>query len=308
MWGVVIVIVAVFFGAAVVVIANASVDSGGPQTATATPGAFVHPSRVDPERLFLAGSGSNLPLTRALVDAFTRGERTSGRMIVFESIGSSGGVRAAHDGVVDLGLISRPLKPSERELGLQVLPYARVAVVVAANPSAPPEGFTQAGLIDIYRGTRTTWSDGSPIVVLQREPGDSSHAVFGRVLPGFAEADAQAYSDGRWRIVYHDRAMQEALFITDGALGLFDYGAVQTQHLPLRVLSIDGVEPSVQTVENGSYPYSKDLSFVYTGSFPAGSLPRAFLDFVHSPAGQAIIREGGYLPQAAEGSGEEASS
>ncbi|MGB1015637.1 MAG: substrate-binding domain-containing protein, partial [Nannocystaceae bacterium] len=293
MWGIVVVIVAVFFGAAVVVIASASADGGGPEMASATPGAFVDPPRADPERLFIAGSGSNLPLTRALVDAFTQASQASGRMIVFESIGSRGGVRAASEGVVDLGLISRPLKPSERKLGLKVVPYARVAVVVAANPSAPRDGFTKGGLIDIYQGVQTTWSDGSPIVVLQREPGDSSHAVFGEVLPGFAEANAQAYRTSRWRVVYHDRAMQEALFITDGALGLFDFGAVQTLHLPLRVLSIDDVTPSVQSVEDGSYPYFKDLSFVYTGKFTADSLPQKFLEFVQSPAGQALIREGG---------------
>src|SRR4051812_8497016 len=83
------------------------------------------------DSLGLAGSGSNLPLTYLLVEAF-RARNPQSKVIVHESIGSSGGVRAVRDGAVGVGLISRPLTAEEEGYGLTVTPYARVAVVVAA--------------------------------------------------------------------------------------------------------------------------------------------------------------------------------
>ncbi len=296
LWAAVVVVVGAFFGAATFAIVNAAGDGVGPDpTIRGNTGAFVEP-RGNEERLFLAGSGSNLPLTRALVDAFVAGHPERAKVVVFESIGSSGGVRAARDQAVEIGLISRSLREREQPYGLQVVPYARVAVVVAANPSVSDTNLTRDELVEIYSGRRTTWSDGAAISVLQREQGDSSHAAFARVFPAFARADAEAYAAGRFRVVYHDRAMQNALFVTEGGVGLFDFGAVQTQGLALRLMDIDGVRPSVVSIEDGSYPFYKDLSFVYTSESGKRPLVQAFLAFVASDGGQQVIRDGGYMP------------
>ncbi len=296
LWVVVLAILAVSFGVAAVAIVNAT-SEGKPRPRVVTVGgAFVEVPQESTERMFLAGSGSNLPLTRALVDAFARRRGAVGKFVVFESIGSTGGVRAARDRAVDLGLISRSLREHEREYGLQVVPYARVAVVVATHPGVDQAGITRAQLVAMYRGEQVTWDDGSELVVLQRERGDSSHEVFGRRIPEFASADRAARDQRRFRIIYHDRAMQEALTVTTGALGLFDDGAIQSQNLPLRVLSIDGVAASVETVEDGSYPFVKQLSFVYTKESGGAPVVREFLRFVASDAGQAIVRAGGYVP------------
>ncbi len=254
-------------------------------------------------RVRIAGSGSNLSLTRRLVDAYlARGpvgpDGRAAQLVVFESIGSTGGVKATVDGAIELGLISRPLRAREQGLGLRTLPYARVAVVAAANRTVPDRSLTAAELIEIYGGERRSWSDGSRIVVLQREQGDSSHEAFGQLLPAFKAANELAYQRGLWRVVYRDRAMQEALMSTPGAIGLFDLGAVTSERLTsaLELLEIDSVAPSADTVASGRYPYYKDLAFVSLGE-PRG-LAAGFLEFVASPEGQVIIRANGYAPLA----------
>lgn len=125
--------------------------------------------------LVLAGSGSNLPLTRALALAFVDRDRGA-KIVVAESIGSAGGVRAAHEGSIDVGLVSRPLSEQESKLDLAVTPYARVPVVVAANSTAPDACVASGNLAGMWSGQGETarWSDGSPVIVLQRERGDSS--------------------------------------------------------------------------------------------------------------------------------------
>src|ERR1700704_6586574 len=63
--------------------------------------------------LIFAGSGTNLPITRLLVEAF-RQHHPENSIEVPASLGSTGGIRAVADGVIALGLISRPLKSQEQ--------------------------------------------------------------------------------------------------------------------------------------------------------------------------------------------------
>jgi phosphate transport system substrate-binding protein len=244
--------------------------------------------------LRLAGSGSNLPLTRELAEAF-EATRPWQRVRVHESMGSSGGVRATLDRAIDVGLISRPLKSSESERGLQALGYARVAVVFAGNPSVPVRGLTGDMVLDLYSGEMGFWADGSPAVVLQREPGDSSHLAAHAVIPGFEAIDQQAWAERRFRVLFNDRAMQDALLATPGAIGLFDSGLATIQDLPLAVLEFEGKRPREEAVRTGSYPLFKDLAFVIPADQP-DPLALEFIAFVYSADGQRIIRSSGYVP------------
>lgn len=250
---------------------------------TARPAEVVH----------LAGSGSNLPLTRALAEAF-ESSHEGRHVVVFDSIGSTGGIHAAYDDVVDFGLVSRPLRDSEVALNLVVAPYARVPVVVAVNLGVPDDSISLPELLDIYAGRRPTWSDGTPIVVIQREPGDSGHQAVQDVLPEFATINAAAYREARWRVVDSDQAMQEALSITAGAVGIFDLGAIVLQRLPVKPLRIDDIEPSEASVQSRRYPFSKDLALVSVEP-PVGA-PAEFLRFIDGEHGRRLMRASGYIP------------
>ena len=246
-----------------------------------------------PEVVHLAGSGSNIPLTRALAEAFEVA-RPDLHVVVFASIGSTGGVQAAYDDVIDLGLVSRPLRDSEAALGLHVVPYARVPVVVAVNLGVPDDSLEPADLVEIYAGRRSVWSDGTPIVVLQRERGDSSHQSVADAVPGFEAVNEAAYREQRWRVVDSDQAMQEALSITAGAIGVFDLGAIVLQRLPVKPMLIDGIAASEASVQSRRYPFSKDLAFVSVDQ-PAGAVAD-FLGFVDGEQGRRLMRASGYIP------------
>jgi phosphate transport system substrate-binding protein len=244
--------------------------------------------------LRLAGSGSNLPLTRELANAFVA-RRPWLRVRVHESIGSGGGIKATLDRAIELGLISRPLSEDEAAKGLVSIPYARVAVVLAANPSVPVRGVDREDLLDIYAGRLDYWTDGSPVVLLKREPGDSSHLAVYDAVPEFEAVDAEAWTSDRGRRLFNDRAMQEALISTPGAVGLFDQGLAVIQDLPIIVLEFEGHRPNEDAVRSGSYPIYKDLAFAIPEDEP-DPLAREFIAFVFSPDGQRIIRESGYVP------------
>lgn len=260
----------------------------------AAPPLAVRPPPKPANLLRLAGSGSNLPVTNALATAFMA-RRPWLRVRVHESIGSGGGVHATLDRAIDVGLISRPLSASEREQGLLDIPYARVAVVVAANPTVPLRKITRAELLDLYAGRETFWEDGSPVELLKREPGDSSHLAMYAAVPEFEAVDAEAWASDRGRTLLTDRAMQEALIMTPGAVGLFDQGLAVSQDLPIAVLEFEGRRPNEEAVRSGEYPIFKDLAFVLPSDDP-DPLAEEFISFVFSKEGQELIRASGYVP------------
>ena len=63
-----------------------------------------------------AGSGVNLGITRLLAQAFSSQDHNSA-IDVPGSIGSKGAIQAVSEGAIPLGLISRPLKETEKKAG-----------------------------------------------------------------------------------------------------------------------------------------------------------------------------------------------
>jgi len=241
------------------------------------------------DALVLAGSGSNLPVTRALTTAYAE-RGVAPPPVVHSSVGSGGGMRALLDGAVDIAMVSRPLSASERAQKVTAVPYARAPVMVAVHASVPDREIDRAGLLEIFDGRRTQWEDGSPIVVIQRERGDSSHAAVAQLVPQWAEIDERAYVARRWRVIYDDVGMQDAIASTEGSIGLVGSGRVPDD-LPIRVLGFEGVEPTAAAVQDGSYPLYKDLAFVTLGDPDVRVAD--FYRFVFSDAGRGIIVDHG---------------
>jgi phosphate transport system substrate-binding protein len=258
------------------------------------PGATTPADAPPSVPLVFAGSGSNLAIIRLQAKEFGRAHPEI-KIEVPASIGSTGGIRAAADGAVAMGLVSRPLNEREKGLGLAVLPYARTAVVIGAHPSVADDGITSEELVRIYKGAKTRWKDGREIIVLTREPGDSSIEVLEREIQGFKDAYAESHRAKRWTTLYTDQKMNQVLARTPYAIGLSDMGAITAERLPIKALKVSGVPPTAENVSSGRYALVKTLAFVFLkDKLPAGT--KAFLDFVRSREGEKILRANGYLP------------
>jgi len=242
-----------------------------------------------PDECRIAGSGSNLPLVRRLAAAY-RAHHPTDPIVIHDSIGSSGGLRAVADGVVHLGAISRPLRADEERAGIRAIPQAAVPVVLGAHPGVPDASLSSQALASLVRGREVRWSNGARAVLLEREASDSSYKVlYARSAPFRASLRAVT---GRthWRVLLHDSEMVEALAGTPGAVGLADLGVLRLSGRGLRVVRIDGLDPAAP-----DYPYLKELAFVVRGT-PAGVTAR-FLAFTRGDEARAIAVAAGYRPR-----------
>lgn len=244
------------------------------------------PPRRRPD-LLLAGSGSNLALVRAVAARFMA-IHPAVRVEVPPSIGTSGAIAAVADGVIDVGLPSRGLRPRDVARGLVLTPYVRVPLALVAAPGVRAPGLAPSELLELMEGGAPLWPDGTARVLLLRERGDSGNRLLRRALPGYGDALDRALSAGRWRVCWTDQEQELALETTPGAVGLLDAGTARLGGR-LRVLSIfgrQGVWPSGPSVP------LKELGFLTSG--PAEGLAAAFIAFARSSAVAPLLRRGGY--------------
>jgi phosphate transport system substrate-binding protein len=256
------------------------------------PAADCQPAPPRPAGLVIAGSGSNVAPVRVIAKRYRRARAVEVR--VPESIGTGGALRALADGAIDVGLASRPLSAPERAAGLVESPLARIPVAAVVHPEVSVSGLTLAELTAIYRGERDRWPDGTPIVPLLREPGDSGNALIARAWPALWAAMDAASREGRFTTCYTDQEMADTLAGTNGAIGFLDIGTLRIMRPRLRPLAIDGVPPTPLRAEAGSYPLVKTLTFVTVGP-PAGAA-EGFVHFATSPETREILAGWGYMP------------
>ncbi|MBP2628002.1 MAG: domain containing protein [Firmicutes bacterium] len=249
------------------------------------------PSSIVEDKLILAGSGSNIPITSKLVEGYRI--KTGENVEVLESIGTDGAINAIKSGRLELGLASRPLTAEEREFGLKELPYARVAVVFGVHRDVPDTRISTSEIIEILKGLKTTWSNGAKIYVFVREPKDSSNIVLYEQIPGYKKVLFESYADRRWEVLYSDGGMTGTLQNTKNSFGVVNTTDIATVN-SIKALDVNGISPTQENVLSGDYNLIKDLTFVYKDQLSIRS--ENFLNFVFSPEGKQMLTKWGAVP------------
>jgi phosphate transport system substrate-binding protein len=233
----------------------------------------------------MAGSTSIQPFADKWAEVFMETHPDYG--INVQGGGSSAGIQACKSGACQIGMSSRELKTDEQDLVEIVV--ARDGLAVIVHPSNPVRGAKVAEIKQIFAGDLPNWRYlGGPdraITVVTREEGSGTRGAFQELVMGKARISNGAItqdSNGTVReIVAHDPF----------AIGFISLGLVNDQ---VRALALDGVPGNEETIRNGSYRLVRPFLFVSRGE-PAGQA-KAFIDFVLSEKGQALIKEEGLLP------------
>ena len=85
-------------------------------------------------------------------------------------------------------------------------------------------------------------------------------------------------------------AVKTTVSTTEDAIGYLSFGYLDEG---VKALAIDGVDATVDNAKSGTYPIVRPLNMLTNGE-PAGEV-KAFLDFIFSAEGQAVVEEEGYL-------------
>ena len=202
------------------------------------------------QKLTLDGSTTVGPIAKAFAE-YMMGQDSDINITVSES-GSGNGAKALINGTCDIATLSRDLKSSEKEAmevkGVNPVKHvcALDALPVVIHPSNKVKGLTIEQIRDIYTGKITNWKEvggfDKSIIVISRDTNSGTYETFSEIVVGkdnkVAPSAEYTGSNG---------AVRQRVQTTAGAIGYVGLGFVDNT---IKVLEVNGIKPSVETVFN----------------------------------------------------------
>lgn len=247
----------------------------------------------------IGGTGTLLGAMHVLGAAYEKTNRDA-NVIIVANLGSSGGIRAMLEGAIDIAVNARPLKAAETERGGQAHLLGRTPFVFAVGEDISETAITESELVEIFRGSRTRWTDGTPIRLSLRPADDSDNDAIDALSAAMKQARRAAHQRPGMFFAGSDQENADYLERIPGALGGIGLSVILSERRHLRPLRLDGAEPTPAALAAGKYRLSKPLyAVVKQGASPAA---RRFLAFVASARGTEVLRSAGIVP-VADGAG-----
>lgn len=193
-------------------------------------------------------------------------------------------------------------KAADAGVQLEFTPIGKEAFVFIVGASNPVEGLSLQQIRNIYSGKTAKWrtlgwKEGGNIIAFQRPEGSGSQTGLQQVMGDMPIQAPQPLPDKS--LIGSNSLMQQVSVEWKGvqpALG-YSYRFFANTMYPnpdAKLLKIDGVEPSVENIKNGSYPFTVNFYAVTNGQ-PQGNTKK-LIDWILSPQGQKLIEKCGYTP------------
>jgi phosphate transport system substrate-binding protein len=244
------------------------------------------------ETIKIGGSGSMIPLLTSLGNAYAKKNPKDTVEVNQKSMGQPGGIAALNAGAVDIAMSAMPITPEQAKLAVTQVEIAKVAGVVAVNPSVTATNLTGQQLCDIYAGKIKNWKQvggaDAPIAALTRPESDSTKVMFRK-----SQACLASLKEAPEILNLPKSAdMHNALASTKNAIGICDQIALDDAKGKFKAIKVDGKAPEVS--DKWSFTLRNNLVVKKT---PSEAVKR-FMNFVKSPEGQAIIKSEKAVPVA----------
>ncbi|AQS60528.1 ABC transporter substrate-binding protein [Desulforamulus ferrireducens] len=258
----------------------------------------------------LGGSSTLAPVIAKCADDFTEKYKTWNKVdaqlpeepiVIFVSTGGSGfGVKAALDGTVDIGLVSREIKDEEKAqlTNGKIIKIGSDALAVAVNPQNPivqvKPDLTTEEVKKIFAGEIKTWQEldanlpaRTPVLAI-RDLGGGASQVFDELVmkkTPVAKEAIQLPSMG---------ALAGKVAENADAIGYVSTGLIKQNEGKIHALNIDGVAPTNENIASGQYKIARPLLLV-TKEQP-DQKQQLFIDYLLSEDGLKVVEEMGFVP------------
>lgn len=254
-------------------------------------GAMLFASSADAADIIrINGSGSGLDMMRPILKAYGK-IRPDVRIVMEKPLGSSGATKALIAGMLDIVVSSKPLKPEETAKGARLLEYAKTPLLFISHKGVGKTDVTVRELVDIYAGKKSDWDNGMKLRLILRPEGDVDTTILRALSPEFSAAITSAQKREGMTVAVTDPECNDIVAKTPGAIGASGLTSLLVGKLPLKPLTLNGIDGTVQNLVSGAYPLAKNINFVVAG--PLSPAAHDFLDFVYSAKGRGIARKSG---------------
>lgn len=266
------------------------------------------PGTVDePTTIQVKGSDTMVNVAQAWAEEYKKVDPTAD--VEVSGGGSGVGIAALEKGTIDIANASREMKPAEIDQTTKntgkapkdfIVGYDALAVYVHKDNPLTEISLEDLSKIYIEGSTVTKWSEigvtipgvtDDTIVRVSRQSSSGTYEFFREHV-----LDKHDFKLGS-RDMNGSKEVVELVGTTKTAIGYSGMGYV-TDHVKMLGVATKKGEPAVApTVENTltkAYPLARSLHF-YTLGEPEGAVKK-YVDWVLSPAGQAVLQDNGYVP------------
>jgi len=264
----------------------------------------VDPMAVDGD-VISARSSTVFPLAEVMAARF-QDEGFAGQ-ITIDSIGSGGGFeRFCETGETDVSNASRPIKEGEVEAcaAIDRTPIEfRVGTDALAVTLSQENDFVDNVTIEELAAifsTTETWADVNPEwpaePITRYIPGTDSGTFDFFVEEVFDKDEEPILSAANTNLSEDDNVLVQGILGSPYAVGFFGYAYYAENADALKVLSIEDIEPSVENVDNNSYPLARPL-FIYSDAAIMQEKPQvaAYINFFLTFVNEEIVEVGYFL-------------
>ena len=255
----------------------------------------------------IQNKGSDTLVNVALAWAERYQQEHPGVSISVTGGGSGTGIAALINKTVDIANASRKITSDEitqaKKNGGNPVEFvvARDAIGVIVNPHNPVSSLTMQQVADIYTDRINNWSEvggeNRPIVRLSRETNSGTHVYFLSAVIRLGQSKNKDIFSADTLLLPSSEGIIAEVRDNPNAIGYDGLGYI-TPEVKVIGLSPEAgkppILPSVETVNSGQYPVSRDL-YMYTPDQPTGVV-KAYLDWVVSPEAQKIVGDLGFVP------------
>ena len=198
------------------------------------------------------------------------------------------GFNAVVDGSADIFFTAHPSEEQmkyaqEQGVDLVLVPVGYEAFVFFVNINNPVTDLTTDQIRSIYAGDITNWSEiggpNLPINALTRVPGSGSQTMMDAFMGDTPIAPRRPESAFGPGLGYSFR--------------FYLSGMVSNPNV--RMLDINGVSPTIENIQNGTYPLVAQFYVVYRADNDNPNV-QTVVDFLLSDEGAELIRQCGYTP------------
>jgi phosphate binding protein len=277
----------------------------------------VDPAEVQ-GNVLIAGSSTVYPLTERMVERFI--DEGYAGLITIDSIGSGAGFeRFCVAGETDIAAASRAIDDEEvascAEIGRTPVEFRVGTDALAVAVSSENDflsGVTLEELAKIFSSDAVLWSDVNSAwpaeEILRFTPGTDSgtfdYFLEAVMAPAYGEENDSAknaiLNAENIQFSEDDNVLVQGVEGSPYAIGYFGYAYFAENQGALKALTVDGVSPSADTAEDGTYRLARPL-FIYSDAGIMQEKPQvaAFINFYLSYVNEEILSVG-YFPASAE--------
>jgi phosphate transport system substrate-binding protein len=252
-------------------------------------------STASAQKLVIKGSDTlGAKLVPTLAEEYKA--RHAGISFEIAAEGSTTGLSAIIDGTAQIGMSSRRARPTEasaataKGVTLKPLIVAYDGMAVIVNERSPIANLTLRQVEQIFTGDVTDWSavGGRPgkISVYTRNTSSGTYSDWKDLA-----MKKRDYARSSQKMAGNEQIAAE---VAKNPNGIGYVGLAYLKAAGIKVVSIDGVQPSKDSVLAKKYAYARP-TFFYTNGEPSGEAAR-FIAFTLSEDGQRIAEKIGFVP------------